>query len=43
MAQIDLSLEINTVRHEGFPLNLRMLNPSVETLGGRGTAIFFQR
>lgn len=43
MAQIDLSLEINIVRHQGFSVNLRMLNPPVETLGGRGTAIFFER
>lgn len=43
MAQIDLSLEINIVRHKGFSANLSIRNPSVETLGGRGTAIFFPR
>lgn len=43
MAQIDLSLEINIVRHEGFSVNLKTLNPSVETLGGMGTAIFFSK
>lgn len=40
MAQIDLSLEINIVRHEGFSVNLRLRNPSVETLGGRGDSNF---
>lgn len=42
MAQIDLSLEINIVRHKGFSVHLRTGNPSVETLGGREQQFSFQ-